>query len=197
LATLLDESNEWLPIEGDDAEFQAVRLEWLAELRRLVVQGVRSLQDEALHMPDGAGALATHARAGCLLALYPITQEDAVLNEAHSLAAAQSELLRRIELARRQRYNRWAIDQIEAALDAYHSANLSVETMGRSDDQQVVEAPVTHLAEIDPAMLEPAALGLYSYAVDLVNADVSEWWRIEFAKRLTDSKVSRKTLEDF
>ncbi|RJP33990.1 MAG: hypothetical protein C4547_11440 [Phycisphaerales bacterium] len=197
MAGLLDESSGWLPIEGEEARFEAVRDGWLVELRRLVVEHVQSFQNSALQAPDGAAALAMHARASRLLALYPISQEDAVLDEAQSLAAAQSELLRRIELIRRQRYNVWTVDQIAAAVEAYHSSNLSVEAMGRSDDGQVVEATVAHLAEIDPAMLEPAVLGLYNYVIDLVNADVSQSWRIEFARRLTGSEVSRKTLEGF
>jgi len=63
--------------------------------------------------------------------------------------------------------------------------------------QQESDALVKNLGEVDPNLLEPAVMELYSYAIELTKDDLAEQEKVELAKRLTDPSIHRKTMGDF
>ncbi len=197
LAALLEDCNDWHPVQGEEAAFESIRGSWIGELRELVVARVRQLQGDALRAPSGSEALRLHAQAARVLALFPVSEDEAVINQAQSLAAGQSSLLLRIEVIRRQRYNRWAVDRVDAAIRAYRAANISVEVPGRTDGPQILAAAVANLGGIEPAILDVAVLSLYQYAVETINQDLDDAERVRLARSLEEVAGERKTLENF
>jgi hypothetical protein len=136
-----------------------------------------------------------HSEAGRILAMYPMSDEPTVIEEAKQLASRQAEVVGRLEALRRQRYNRWVTEQIEKALDFYN-ANVS-HYNPFNDNAVLIDSLVQNLGEVDPLGLEPAVVELYNYVIDRTKGSISEKNKLELAKRLTDPSVRRKSLGDF
>ncbi len=195
LAGTLTAIDEWLIRPGEEDQFKKVRLGHLDRLRKLVKEEVEKHQEAALKAASGGEGAKEHAEAGAILVLYPMSDVPNVVEEAKSLAGRQSELVGRLEAIRRQRYNRWAAGQVEAALD-YFNANVS-HYNPFNDNAVLIGSLVNNLGNVDPVMLEPSVLELYNYVIERTKGSISEKNKVELAKRLTDPAVRRKALGDF
>lgn len=195
LATCLADLDEWTLRPGEEQKCITLKLKLAARLRQRVAREVHNLQSAALEASTGAEAIARHGEAGQVLALYPMSQDSAVLDEAKRLSAQQTEVASRIESTRRQRYNRWASQQIEAAIDGYNKG--SSYWSPKKENKTLMDSLVKCLGSVDPSLMEPAVMELYNYVIDLTKGSISEKDKIELAKRLTDPSISRKTLGDF
>ena len=185
----------WLIKPGEEERFKKYKLGQQSRLRQLVKAQVSALQEAALGAATSSEGAKKHAEARRILAMYPMSDEPSVVEEAKLLATRQAETVGRLEALRRQRYNRWATDQIEKAIDFYN-ANVS-HFNPFNDNTVLIDSLVENLSEVDPAGLEPAVLELYNYIIDRTKGSISEKNKLELAKRLTDPSVRRKALGDF
>lgn len=181
--------------EGAAATVRELQLEWIEKLRVHVRDEAARLHREAIAAKNGGDAAAKQAEAGRVIALYPLSEKPEVLEEAKRLSAAQMGLSARLETLRRQRYNRWAVDQIEAAVDFY---NHNVSRFNPfADNVVLIDKLVQLLGPVDPAALEPVALDLYNYIIERTKGSLSELNKLQLAKRLSDPAIQRKTMGDF
>jgi hypothetical protein len=195
LAETLVVLDGWLVSPTEEDRFKQYKLGQQSRLRQLVKAEVSAHQKAALRAATSADGVKEHAEAGRILAMYPMSDDPSVVEEAKLLASRQAEMVSRLEALRRQRYNRWATGQIENALDFYN-ANVS-HYNPFNDNAVLIDALVKNLGEVDPAGLEPAVLELYNYVIDRAKGSISEKNKLELAKALTDPSVHRKTLGDF
>jgi len=195
LAGAIVEMDGWLVKPGEEERFKNFKLGQQSRLRSLVKAEVSAHQDAALTASTSSDGARRHVEAGRILAMYPMSDEPAVLEEAKSLASRQAESIGRLEALRRQRYNRWATGQIEKALDFYN-ANVS-HFNPFNDNAVLISSMVENIGKVDPAGLEPAVLELYNYVIERTKGSISEKNKLELAKRLTDPSVRRKVLGDF
>jgi len=195
LAAALTMFDSWSIEPADELSYGDYKVSLLPRLRDQVKKEVLIYQQKSLAAETGSEAAEMHAEAGRLLSLYPIVQEKAVLDEARRLSARQAEVAARIMAIRRQRYNQWATDRIEGAINGYNE-NKSLLNPIR-ENPALIASLVKNLGEVDPSLIEPAVLDLYSYAINTTKNSISEADKIELAKRLTDPKVKRKSLGDF
>jgi hypothetical protein len=185
----------WLIKPGEGEAFKKYKLDQQSRLRQLVKAEVWAHQDEAINAATSAEGMKQHAEAGRILAFYPMSDDPSVVGEAKLLAARQTEVVVRLEALRRQRYNRWATEQIEKAID-FFNANVS-HFNPFNDNAVLIDSLVKNLGEADPVWLEPAVLELYNYVIDRTKGSITEQNKMELAKRLTDPSVRRKVLGDF
>ena len=185
----------WLIKPGEEEAFKKYKLDQQSRLRQLVKVEVWAHQDAAINAATSAEGMEQHAEAGRILAFYPMSDDPSVVGEAKLLAARQTEVVGRLEALRRQRYNRWATEQIEKAID-FFNANVS-HFNPFNDNAVLIDSLVKNLGEVDPVWLEPAVLELYNYVIDRTKGSISEQNKMELAKRLTDPSVRRKVLGDF
>ena len=167
-------------------------------MRELVRVEVEFHQEAALKSPSGSEALREHSEAGQILVRYPMSEDASIIEGAKRLAYKQSEVLNRIEVIRRQRYNQWATGQIEQAL-VYYNDNVSSNPL--NGNANLIDPLVRNLREVDPANLEPAVLELYNYVIDRTKGSLSQKnnsrLTLELVKRLTDPSIRRKAMGDF
>ncbi len=195
LADALATVDAW-PVKSDQQiEMRKFKLELASQLRKQVKEEVIAIQTAALNADCGAKGAAKHAAAGRILALYPMSEDKTIIEEAKQLSAQQAELAVRLEVIRRQRYNHWAAEQVEKAILDYNNTKSRIPY--RTDTDKLVERLVENMGAVDPALLEPAVLELYNYAFDLTRAALSEQEKIDLAKRMTDPSLKRKILGDF
>ena len=184
------------PVKSDqEKEMRQFKLELASQLRKQVKEEVVAVQKAALDADSGAKGARKHAEAGRILALYPMSEEKAVIEEAKQLAAQQADIAVRLEVLRRQRYNHWAAEQVGKAILNYNNTKSGIPF--RTNTDKLVEDFVGNMAAVDPALLEPAVLELYNYAFDLTKAALSEQEKIDLAKKITDPTLKRKPLGDF
>jgi len=195
LAEALTAVDDWSVRPEQEKEMQQFKLEVASQLRELVREEVVAKQKAALEAKTGAEGLKRHSEAGAVLALYPMSEDEAITEEAKRLAAQQREVAVRLEVIRRQRYNSWATGQIEAAINGYNSIKSAVP--GRTDRPKLVTSLVDSLGPVDPALLEPAVLELYNYCIDQTKEALYESEKVYLAKKLTEPTIVRKTLEDY
>lgn len=194
LADCLMEVDAWI-VAGEVDKFVELKTRQAARLRQLVEKQVEQLQQQALDAPNGSQATHLYLRAGQTLALFPLDEASEVTQKAQELSEKQAELRVRLQVIRRQRYNQWAIEEIEKAIEGYHK---NASTLSPLDENALlVRSCVHHLRQIDPALLEPVVLELYSYVLDKTNTAIGEKDKIELARGLADPDVRRKSLGDF
>lgn len=99
----------------------------------------------------------------------------------------------RLAVLQRQRYNRWALEQIEAALNYYTEKK----NFFRSGNEKLIGPLSSRLAPIDPILLEPVVLDLYSYVLSQIKSSLPTDKMLAFAKQLTAPSNQRKTLGDY
>jgi hypothetical protein len=195
LAEALATMDAW-PVKSDqEKEMRQFKLELASRLRKQVKEEVVAVQKAALDADSGAKGARKHAEAGSILALYPMSEDKVVIEEAKQLAAQQADIAVRLEVIRRQRYNHWAAEQVEKAISDYNNTKSRIPY--RTDRDKLVEHLVANMGAVDPAILEPTVLELYNYAVDVTKAALSEQEKIDFAKKMTHPTLKRKTLGDF
>jgi hypothetical protein len=195
VAQTLADLDGWTINPEQEKAFVDMKLQLAVRLRTRVKEEVLALQQAALSASTGVEGLAKHSEAGETLALYPMSQDEAVLKEAKELSGRQTELAVRLEVIRRQRYNLWATQQIEAAINDYNknSSYWSPE----KENKALIDALVKNLGPVDPALLEPIVFELYNYVVQRTKDSISEPEKSDLAKRLTDPSNQRKTFGDF
>ena len=195
LAETIAMIDTWLVRPEEDKAIIQFKTAQQANLRELVKAEVEVHQEAALKATAGSESLREHSEAGRILACYPLLEDPSVIAEAKRLGTKQAEVLNRIEVIRRQRYNQWAALQIETALD-YYNANVS-RFNPFNDNTGLIDSLVKNLGEVDPVNLEPVVLELYIYVIDRTKGSLSEKNKLELAKQLTDPSIRRKALGDF
>jgi hypothetical protein len=195
LAQTLATMDTWVVTAREEAAVQQHKLGLTDRLRQKVKAEVHAAQQLALLEPTSLKAAERFAEAGQLLSLYPMSQDTTILAEARALASSQAELAARIESLRRQRYNRWATEQIGKAIDGYNK--YSSYTKPREENKNLVDSLVEHLGLVDPSAIEPAVLDLYNYVFELTKSSIAESDKRLVTWRLTDPAIRRKTVGDF
>lgn len=195
LAGALAMIDAWSFSPEEQKQSNDYKLKLASQLRSKVKAEVISLQQAALDASTARDGAKKHIEAGAVLALYPMSDDKAVVEEAKKLADQQGELAMRLEVLRRQRYNHWAAKRIEAAIDGYNK-NKSYSSP-KQENPKLMDSLVEALGEVDPAILEPVVLQLYNYVVDLTKASISETDKVDLAKRMSDPSIKRRILGDF
>ena len=192
LATIINELDGWLVKPEDERKIQNRMAILIPGLRKVVALEVRALQSASLIvLPSAVGAMKLD-EAGRILALFPMSDDPGVIKEAKQLTDRQMDAAARLDALRRQRYNKWAIVRIEQAID-YYNANVS-KWDPTDDNTGMLDPLVGYLGSVDPMFLEPASLELYNYIIEKMKGSLSEKNKLEFAKQLTDPKISRNYL---
>ena len=168
---------------NDREKVDRFQMELLARLRTQVKVEVQGLHQRALIARMYREGFSLVRQAGEIIALYPISNDSAVVAEAEDLSIRQKEVGRRVEMLRRQRYNRWAAEQLEKSLDALRSKDVAT--------AQIL------LGSIDASLLEIAVSSLYSYTVTEIADKLDKDKKAQLAKALTDSSIVRRGMEDF
>jgi hypothetical protein len=195
LAALLAELDQWLMRKDDIEAFQAYKITLAEELRSTIESSVSSLHSACLQSSDSATAQPLYGEASQLIALFPLADDPDVLKRASTLSTAHSLTAARLEAIRRQRYNLWALEKTGGVLLWLEKGASSWTT---KDNPQVVTRASLELGAIDPALLEPAAMQLYTLAISKANEAISTAQQADLAKKLTNPATkSRRTLGDF
>jgi hypothetical protein len=195
IATYLADLDTWTVKPEDEARFLEFKLAVVGRLRTKVAKEVTALQEASLAAASGAEAAKRLAVAGQILSLFPMSEDSTVLNQAKLLSERQAEIAGRIDVLRRQRYNRWAADRIAAAINGYNNNSSYLSPF--KENAKLVASAAKELGQIDPAMLEPAVLALYKYVIEMTNKSIAEKDKIALAKKLTSSTSARRNLGEF
>jgi hypothetical protein len=195
LAATLTTIESWIVAPAEEQAFGEYKATLLPRLRAVVKKEVLACQKRALAAETGAAAAEKHAEGERLLLLYPMSDDNAVLDEVRQLSVKQAEIAARIMSIRRLRYNRWATDRIEGAINGYNENKSYLNPL--KENPALVASLVKNLGEVDPSLIEPAVLDLYNYVIDETKGNISLKDKLELAKRLTDPAIARKTLGDF
>jgi len=195
LAALLADLDQWLVRKDDIEAFQAYKITLADELRVAIKSAVERLHAACLQASDSAAAQPMYGEASQLIALFPLADDPEVLKRAATLSTEHSLTAARMEAIRRQRYNLWALEQIGGLLLWLEKGASSWTT---KDNPQVVTRASLDLGAIDPALLEPASMQLYTLAISKANEAISTAQQADLAKKLTNpASKSRRTLGDF
>lgn len=155
----------------------------ILRLRDQVRKEVLALHQNALTAPTYRQGFVLARDAGAVVALYPLGDDAAIISEAEDLSFRQNEVVRRLDVIRRQKYNYWAAQQVEQALESLRSKDLK-----EAKDR---------LGPVDPSLLEISVASLYSYAVGEIMAKLDRDDKASLAKTLTHASTLRRTMEDF
>ena len=195
LAAAIAEVDEWLIEPKSSAPVQSLLDRRLAELRQRVPDEVKKIHTLALAATSGAEAVKAYNDAGVLVALFPMSESPAIVEQARALTVAHRNVGLKLEVAKRVRYNRWTVDRLEKAIEGYHAK--SSFWSPKKENAELIDSLVANLGEVDPNQLEPTVLGLYNYAVELTKDSISEADKVSLAKRLTAPEIRRKLPDDF
>jgi hypothetical protein len=172
---------------GDRNKAISIEKGLLERMRKRVGQELAVHHSRALSASDYSSALAEFKAATTVLALYPMSDEKAVLEEATSLSRRHEDVRFRIELIRRQRYNYWAATELQKALQEL-----------REGGKGARDKAVNRIRTIEPTLLEESASSLYRYAVQQIMDDTKKPEdKAEIVKQLTLPGDTRRTLEGF
>ena len=172
--------------DQDRPQVAEVVVSLLARLRAKVKSEVSDLHNRALKASSFRVGYVLARNAGVALALYPLSDAAATIKEAEELSFRQNEVMRRLELIRRQRYNHWAAKQAEKALKELREK--------RKDSNSTA---IAHLRIIEPSLLESSVASLYSYAVSEIMDKLKKDAKATAATELTNTSATRRSLEDF
>lgn len=195
IAAAIAEVDEWLFEPKSAAAVQKILVQHFEWLRKRVLYDVQQLHEVALAAKTGAEAAKSYNEAGRLMALFPMSESPAIVEQARSLTTAHRNVGLKLEVAKRVRYNRWAVDQLEKAIQGYHEK--SSLWSPKKENPLLMDMLVATLSEVDPNQLEPTILSLYNYAVDLTKDSISEADKVSLAKRMTAPDIRRKLPDDF
>ncbi len=172
--------------EQDRPKVENIETNLIGRLRAKIKREISILHNRALKASSYRGGYAIARDAGAVLALYPLSDAPAVINEAEELSFKQNEVMRRLELIRKQRYNHWAAGQAEEALKKL-----------REKGKDGTEAGIAYLCVIEPSLLESSVASLYSYCVNEIMDKYKKDERANVTKKLTNPSTVRRSLEDF
>ncbi len=195
IAEVLIEIDAWLFESADQPKAEALTDELMGDLRAVVGQEVAELHGRALRSATGEEGAQLLSQAGRALGRYPLSGDEEIMEEARRLATEHAETAARLQVIQRQRYNRWAADQIESALNGYH-ANGSFWSP-KKENAALIDCASRNLGPVDPNLLEPAVLTLYEYAIELTKKSISEKEAVDLTKRLLDPSTGRRCLGEF
>ena len=195
-ATLVGELQQLVVAPADDAKFQEAIRKQSDELRGLVVAGFERHRDAASKLIDtptrDAGRKADEQvrLADDVLGAYPDPTSAAAQRELELLAEARNELATRVGKARLTRYNLWALSQVRAAHKAYDDATGAL----GDDEDALVERVAEPLSGVDPSLLEPAVLSVYTSVLERAKGQLNEQQQLDMVQRVTNAQ--RATLSD-
>jgi hypothetical protein len=169
--------------DGQQGKVDALESGLLLRLREQVRREVKTLHEGALKAPSYREGYALAREAGAVIALYPLADDETTVSETDELSLRQKEVIRRLELIRRQRYNYWAAQQLEKSL-----AKLR---------EKETEIAKEIFGTIDPSLLEISVSSLYSYVVNEIMEKLNKDAKASLAKALTKASTIRRGLEDF
>lgn len=195
LAVAISDVDSWM-IEPKSEKFakEAIDLQ-VKQLRSKVISEVKDESQKALSTTTGRDANKILNSIGFLVALYPMSDKPEIIEQARQLAEDQRKLAIKLEGMKRIRYNQWAVIRIEQALNGFHR-NSSLWSP-KKENKALVDSLVMYLAEVDPNLLEPTVLSLYTYVVETTKESISEADKLLIARRLTTPNVNRLNFEDF
>ncbi len=170
----------------DQKKVANIESEIIYELRKQVRSEVADMQDKALKSKNYREGIGFLRDAGNVLALYPMSDDKAVVNEATYLSSRQSEILTRLELIRRQRYNYWAATQIQLALKIF-----------REQKKEGVQKAIKYIRTIEPSLLEISVSNLYSYTIEQLVDEFKKDEKANITKAVTNPSIQRVGLENF
>jgi hypothetical protein len=147
LAQALAIIDTWIAIPEESEQLQEFKIAQIVALRHTVQREVRALHAQALKSKTGSEAAGHHSKASQVLALFPMDTTETVLDEARKLSLQHAEVGSRLDVIRRQRYNAWAMGQIEETIK---SINAIASSFSTADNPKTIEATVRGLGEIDP-----------------------------------------------
>ena len=183
----------WITSPEESKALQEFKGAKIAELRMLVKKEVDELCKKALSASDGTAATKHHAEASQILAYFPMDTTQTIIDEARELSTKLAQVGVKIDLLRRQRYNAWAINQISTTLDELAKSS----SFTTSDNPKIMSQVNASLGPIDPMLLEPVVLQLYSTALEQAKSCLSTQQGIELGTRLINSSSQRKGYGDF
>lgn len=195
LATAIADVDEWLIEPKAAAPVQSLLDRRLVELRQRVLDDVKKTHLLALAAKSGAEASKAYNDAGALVALFPMSESPTIVEQARGLTAAHRNVGMKLEVAKRVRYNRWAVERLEKAIQGYHAK--SSFWSPKKENTELIDSLVANLGEVDPNQLEPSVLSLYNYAVEMTKDSISEADKVSLAKRLTAPEIRRMLPDDF
>ena len=193
---LLRELQQLVVAPADDVKFQETIRKQSDELRGLVVAGFERHRDAAHKLIDtptrDAGRKADEQvrLADEVLGAYPDPTSVAAQREFELLAEARNELATRVGKARLTRYNLWALGQVRAAHKAYDDATGAL----GDDEDALVEKVAEPLSGVDPSLLEPAVLSVYTSVLERAKGQLGEQQQLDMVQRVTNAQ--RETLAD-
>ena len=172
--------------DQDRPKVAEIEVNLLARLRAKVKSEASDLHNRALKASSYRDGYALARNAGVVIALYPLSDATSMIKEAEDLSFRQNEVMHRLELIRRQRYNHWAAKQAEKALKVI-----------REKGKDSIGAAIAHLRTIEPSLLESSVASLYSYAASEIMDKLKKDAKATVAKELTNTSATRRSLEDF
>lgn len=195
LAKTIAEVDEWLIEPKFSTPVQKLLDIHLAELRQRVIDEVKNKHALALSAKTGADAARVFNEAGVLVALFPMGESSSIVDNARWLTSSHRNVGLKIEVAKRMRYNQWAVTRIEQALQGYHAQSRFLSP--KKENAALIDSLVKYLGEVDPNQLEPSVLGIYNYVVEITKESISETDKMNLAKRLTAPEIRRSHSDDF
>ena len=195
LAGAIAEVDEWMIDPKSSAPVQDLLNLRQSELRQRVLDDVKKIHLLALTAKSGPEAAKAYNDAGSLVALFPMSESPAILEQARDLALAHRIMGMKLEVAKRMRYNRWAVERLEMAIQGYHAKSSFLHA--KKENPELMASLVANVGEIDPNQLEPSVLSLYNYAVEMTKDAISEAEKVSLTKSLTAPEIQRKLPDDF
>lgn len=172
--------------EVDKDKVTQLEIQLLSRLRFKVKSEVQDLHQTALTSSSYSEGYTKAREAAAIVALYPLSDDSTTLKEADDLSMRQNQVLHRLELIRRQRYNYWSAGQADEALKQL-----------RENGKKGTEKAIEYLSQIEPSLLESSVASIYSYVVNELMDKCKKDEMAEVAKKLTDPSVNRRDLEGF
>ncbi len=175
----LDELDTELSLRVEDEQQRLIEL-----LTSDVPAAVRQLDKQAVEADNYRTAQELWSEAGLLLEYFPSSNDPVAEIGFQRLAADHQEVAAQLESRQVQRYNQWACRQLKEA----------EKIVDRQTPDACVQTCLTQLGPIDPVLLSPLSLDVYSEFLEVVRKKLSLGAYIELAETL--AVVPRKRLVD-
>lgn len=173
-------------VEPEVRDLETLESDLVAKLRTQVKVEIDELYQKALSAPNFNEGFHYATEAAGTLALYPMSEDPQIIQEAESMTQRNNEVRFRLESIRRARYNVWAANEIERAIKIL-----------RAEVDSYRENSLNVLAYVEPSLLEPSTSAFYGYAIEQLMDEYNDSEKATVAKTLNAPSVERKTLEAF
>jgi hypothetical protein len=170
-------------------------------LRAAVQTETKSLHAEALKADTYVAGSNKVRKAGAIIALFPLSDDQKSFEEAEALAQAQGAVMTQLGIIRRKRYNLWAINALQNAQLLIDSAPYPttdiLDREGKKGRWRDAQDKATNFVKlIEPSFLEQAVAPFYGEVLSQLGKDIKDD-RSRFLRMILDPRVQRKTLDDF